>query len=116
MAALGVAGLFLPQELLTAAGQEPIGILRGLVQLLGALLFAFATVNWIARGSLLGGIYNRPVALGNLAHFMIGALVLIKLAIAGERGAAVLVLTAVYVAFALAFTAVLFRSPVARES
>ncbi|MEA2465742.1 MAG: hypothetical protein QOJ98_3489 [Acidobacteriota bacterium] len=110
MGAMGIAGTFAPHELLRAAGVAPAGMLPLLVQLLAALLFAFAMVNWLARGSLIGGIYNRPVAVGNVAHFTIGALALAKATMAGEGN---LVLTIVYVAFAIGFGVVLFRSPVA---
>jgi ATP/ADP translocase len=110
MGAMGVAGSFMPHEILRAMGAVPAGMLPLLVQLLAALLFAFAMVNWLARGSLIGGIYNRPVAVGNVAHFTIGALALVKASLAGEGN---LVLTIVYAVFAIGFGMVLFRSPVA---
>jgi hypothetical protein len=110
MGATGIAGTFLPHELLRAAGIAPAGLLPLLVQLLAALLFAFAMVNWLARGSLIGGIYNRPVLVGNVAHFTIGALALVKATMAGEGN---LVLTIVYAAFAIGFGMLMFRSPVA---
>lgn len=113
MAAAGIAGSFLPHELLRAANIEPASALPLLVQLLGALLFAFAMVNWTARGSLIGGIYNRPVAIGNLTRFVIGALALIKHAAAQRGGAVVWGVALVYLVFAVAFAAVFFRSPVA---
>ena len=55
-----------------------------LVQLAGALYVGFAMVNWMAKGNLLGGIYNRAVAMGNFADFGIGAIVLVKGLIAGQ--------------------------------
>lgn len=110
MAAMGIIGSFAPHEVLRVAGADPTGMLPLLVQLLAALLFAFAMVNWMARGSLIGGIYNRPVAVGNVAHFTIGALALVKAELAGNGH---LVLTIVYVIFAIGFGMVLFRSPVA---
>jgi hypothetical protein len=111
MGAIGIAGTFAPHELLRAADITPTGMLPLLVQLLAALLFGFAMVNWLARGSLIGGIYNRPVAIGNMAHFTIGALALVKATLAGEGN---LVLAIVYVVFAIAFAMVLFRSPVSQ--
>ena len=112
LGALGIAGSFLPQELLAALGVAPSGVLALLVQLLAALLFAFSMVNWMARGSLIGGIYNRPVAIGNLTHFVIGALALAKAVMAGQRHPIVLVLAAIYVVFAIGFAALFVRSPV----
>ena len=109
---LGIAGIaasFLPQEILRALAIEPAGLVPLLVQLLGAALFAFAMVNWTARGSLIGGIYNRAVALGNLTHFVVGGLALAKAAL--SQGGVVWVMAAVYLVFAIGFTMVFFRSP-----
>ena len=112
----GIAGSFMPDELLRALGVAPAGALPLLVQLLAALLFGFAMVNWTARGSLIGGIYNRPIAIGNLAHFVIGALALVRGTMnAGPQRTIVLVAAAIYVVFAIAFSAVFFRSPVAPQ-
>ncbi|HEX4936672.1 MAG TPA: hypothetical protein VFV33_26000 [Gemmatimonadaceae bacterium] len=111
MGAAGIAGLFMPEELLRWTGTDSGAIARTLVQVLAALYFAFAMVNWTARGSLIGGIYNRPVALGNLTHFVIGALTLVQAAVSGDG--AVVTLAVVYAVFAVAFSVVFFRSPVA---
>ena len=102
--------------MLRSVGIDPSGILPVLVQLLAALLFAFAMVNWMARGSLIGGIYNRPVAIGNLTHFGIGALTLTKAVISGERTMPVVTFACLYVGFALAFTILFFRSPVKQNA
>lgn len=115
MGAAGVAGSFAPHELLSAAGIAPDGLLPLVVQLLAALYFAFAMVNWMARGSLIGGIYNRPVAVGNVTHFFIGAFALIRVA-SEQRTPALLVATAVYILFAVGFAMLLFRSPVQSKS
>lgn len=109
---LGIAGTFAPHELLAWAGTPASGITPLLMQLLAALLFAFAMVNWTARGSLIGGIYNRPVAIGNLTHFLIGAISLAKAVAAGHRQTLVIVLAAAYAMFAIAFSAVFLRSAV----
>jgi hypothetical protein len=116
LGAAGIAGTFLPEELLRALGVAPEGALPLLVQLLAALLFAFAMVNWTARGSLIGGIYNRPIAIGNLTHFVIGALALVRGAMqAGPPRTVVMIAAAIYVVFAIAFSALFFRSPVAPQ-
>jgi hypothetical protein len=112
LGAAGLAGTFLPREILQFLGVVPAPLLTLLVQLLAALLFAFAMVNWAARGSLIGGIYNRPIAIGNLTHFVIGAITVTKVVLAGERRPAMLVVAAVYLGFAVAFAAIFFRSPV----
>jgi hypothetical protein len=116
MGAAGMAGLFAPHELLTAFGVPPAASLPLLAQLLAALLFAFAMVNWAAKGSLIGGIYNRPIAIGNLTHFAIGAITLLKVVAAGRSSTAIVITTVVYLLFAAGFTLVFFRSPVAAPS
>ncbi|HEX7140094.1 MAG TPA: hypothetical protein VF219_19740 [Vicinamibacterales bacterium] len=114
LGAAGLAGTFAPHEILQSLGIAPIGVLPLLVQLLAALYFAAAMMNWTARGSLIGGIYQRPVAIANLTHFIIGALALLKAAVA-TRSVPVIIAAAIYGIFALAFANVFFRSPVARN-
>jgi hypothetical protein len=109
----GIGALFLPQEIAAALGMGGGRRAALLVQLAGAMLFSFAMANWMARGSLFGGIYNRPLAVANVTHFAIGAITLVKTALAGWN-LAVAVAAAVYTLFAIAFFAVLGRSPVFR--
>ena len=115
MAAAGIAASFLPHEILRALEIQPTGLLPVIVQLLGAALFAFGLVNWTARGSLIGGIYNRPVAIGNLTHFIIGGLALLKAAAAYHRlglwAAAI-----VDLGFAVAFAMIFWTSPVKKAA
>jgi quinol-cytochrome oxidoreductase complex cytochrome b subunit len=112
LGAAGVAAIFAPQEILAAMSVGDGGMLPVMMQLLGTVWFAFALMNWTARGSLIGGIYNRPVAIANLAHFMVGALALAKAAARTPAPAPLLMLTTVYVVLAIAFGLVFFRSPV----
>ena len=73
LAMLGVGVTFLPQELLIHAGIQPLGTLVLLVQILGAMLIGFATLNWMNRSAHIGGIHRRPVSMANCSHFAIGA-------------------------------------------
>jgi len=116
MGCLGVAASFLPQEILAVIGAPPQGVLPLLVQLGGALYVGFAMVNWMAKGNLLGGIYNRAVAMGNFAHFGIGATVLIKGLLAGQRVPGIWIGGAAYSVFAVCFALVAFGSPVKATS
>ena len=74
---MGVTGIilsFIPQEVshfLSLTESTPI-----VFQILGALYFGFAMLNWTAKANLIGGIYSRPVAIGNFTHFLIGGLIL----------------------------------------
>jgi hypothetical protein len=108
MGAVGLCCIFMPQELVSYASTVPVPMAVIGVQITGALYFGFAMLNWTARANLIGGIYSRPVAIGNLTHFMIGALALLKLVLAGERAVPVLAATAIYCAFAIAFAIVFF--------
>lgn len=115
MGIAGIAAIFAPAELLSSLGLADIAP-PVLVQLLGALYFAFAITNWTARHNPIGGIYSRPLALGNFAHFMIGTLVLIRPAIALPK-APLVIAFAVYLVFALLFGALLFgQGPVGKSA
>lgn len=115
LAALGVSATFLPQEIagLDGGAAEPFTVI--LIQICGALYLGFAALNWTAKGTLLGGIYGRPIVLANFAHFMIGAIALGKFAFAGRPGAVVLAVTAVYAVLAVWFALVFFGSGPAKS-
>ena len=71
MALLGLLTSYLPGKVLTTHGTVPDNATLLLVQMMGGLYLGFAILNWTARGILMGGIYARPVALGNFLHFAI---------------------------------------------
>lgn len=106
----GAVATFLPQEILLYLGVPVDGALPLIIQIVGALYLSFALLNWTAKDSLIGGIYNRPVSIGNLLHFTMGALALGKAAIVGpfEFVCAAIV----YAIFAIAFAMIFFTSPV----
>jgi hypothetical protein len=108
MAVLGLAATFLPQEIIASLGGGTVRTLPLLVQILGALYLAFAMLNWMAKESLIGGIYSRPVSMGNFLHFAIAGIAMVKAVAAGERAISILICTAIYVVFAIAFGAVVF--------
>jgi hypothetical protein len=111
---LGVGGaalLFVPHEILNYFGTASTGLSVMFVQLTGALCFGFAMMNWMAKTVLIGGIYARPLAIGNFTHFFIGALGLLKSASAAQNSSAVWALAVVYKLFAILFGIVLFTHP-----
>ncbi|MEA2488459.1 MAG: hypothetical protein QOH21_251 [Acidobacteriota bacterium] len=112
LAVCGLGCTFLPQEFLAVVGVAPNAVMTAVVQILGALLLAFAMVNWMAKDSLIGGIYNRPVAVGNLVHFAVGAITLAKLVLAGGAPRYLLLPAVLYAVFAIAFATLVFGSPV----
>ena len=114
-AMLGLAGIaltFLPAELLISLDISPSKPQEFLLQIIGALYFAFAMLNWMTKSSLIGGIYNRPVAVANFTHFVIVALALVKGVISNpDLPAGILAATVVYSIFAILFGIILFRHP-----
>ena len=112
--AMGVWGLilsFLPQEALSFAGLSPDGFLPVLVQVAGAMYLGFAMMNWMAKASLIGGIYNRPIVMANMLHFVVAALALIKAALAARSSLGLLIGAALYSLFRVLFAVVLFTHP-----
>jgi len=112
MAMLGLAASFLPQEILARAGARPDGFAVLAVQVAGALYLGFAMLNWMAKANLVGGIYSRPVAVGNLVHFAVVAAALLKALLAGQTAPGIVAGAVAYSAFAVSFGVVLFTHPV----
>ncbi|HYF67435.1 MAG TPA: hypothetical protein VD884_04830 [Ohtaekwangia sp.] len=78
---LGAAGIsltFLPEIVLGFLNIPRNNLPLFLIQILGAFYFAFGMLNWMTKANLIGGIYNRPVAVANLSHFLIAGLALVK--------------------------------------
>ena len=108
LALLGLGTLFAPAEVLGMHGTPPDNATELLIQMMGALYLGFAILNWTARGNLIGGIYSRPVALGNFWHFLIVSLLLIKAAVV-FRVLPLAISATVFSAFAIWFGLVMFR-------
>lgn len=112
-----IAGLitsYFPDRVLETHGTVPDGPTVLLIQMMGALYLGFALLNWTARGVIIGGIYARPLALGNFLHFAMVAVMLTREAI--EHGVVQLATSAaVFSAFAIGFGILLFRPPVPRQ-
>ncbi len=111
MGLLGAAASFLPQEILVWSGTTPERWSAVIVQIAGALYLGFAALNWAAQANLIGGIYSRPVALGNFIHFTAAAMALLKAVAAGEREVVLLFGLAAYTLFAVLFGRVMFGRP-----
>ena len=116
MGVVGIIASFLPQEILTYAGLPSAGIAPLFIQVLGALYLGFAMINWMVRAQLIGGIYGRPVAMGNFLHFMVGALALLKGYFSAPVSGVLLGATGIYTIFAISFTIVLFTHPLKRDA
>ena len=111
MGIAGIAASFLPHEILgywgySAKGFEPVAI-----QIMGALYFGFAMMNWMARDFIIGGIFARPIAMGNFVHFLVAGLALVKVAFSTPDFPLLWILTIFYSVFAILFYLIAFRHP-----
>jgi hypothetical protein len=116
LACTGISLTFLPAEIAGSINSEVSTSLLILFQVLGALYFAFSMLNWMAKESVIGGIYNRPIAIANFTHFFIGSLALIKV-LMKEPGLPLVipVLAGIYTLFAILFGFIFYTSPVSRQ-
>ncbi|MFD2246935.1 hypothetical protein [Pontibacter ruber] len=109
MGMTGLALSFFTQEIAGGLGMNEASAI--VLQVLGALYFGFAMLNWMAKANLIGGIYSRPVAIGNMAHFVIGALALAKLAVKDPSLSYIGAAALVYSVFAILFGYVFYTTP-----
>jgi hypothetical protein len=112
---LGIMGIllsFLPNEITSYLNVEPNIITILFLKILSALYLGFAILNGMAKGTLIGGIYNRPIALGNLMHFGVGAIALFKIFRNIKTHSEIFItLTILYVIFAILFAYVFKTNP-----
>lgn len=106
---MGVATLFLPQEIVAALGLPTADPLPILTQLIGATYFSFALINWMAKSNAIGGIYSRPLSIGNFSHFFIGALILGQYQLANPLDGVILTALTIYTIFAILFWWLAFK-------
>ena len=109
---IGILLLFLPNEIAEYLNVEPTIITILFLKILSALYLGFGILNWTVKGSLIGGIYNRPIALGNLLHFVVGSIELVKVISNIETHREIIIfLTVFYVIFALLFVYIIKTNP-----
>ena len=112
---LGILGLvlsFLPDETIAflEIPTHPVSTL--FLQLLGSLYLGFGMLNWMAKGVAIGGIYNKPIAIGNFMHFGVGAIALLKLVfVLPNYSQMIIPLTLFYTVFTICFAYVFMNNP-----
>ncbi|MEP1150471.1 MAG: hypothetical protein ABJH08_01980 [Balneola sp.] len=116
MGPAGIAFLFLPEEFLSYIDLHPSFITILFIQIFGGLYLGFAVMNWMARGNLIGGIYSKPVAMGNFAHFFIGGLTLLKAAFSFPEILPLWLIASIYGIFATLFALVAFGNPISKKT
>jgi len=115
LAILGLAGLFAPDEIESLLDRSAPPTLALALQLAAGGLLGFAMLNWMSRRNRIGGIYGRPLGVGNLLLFAVGASSLGKAAVAGTAPAATIPLTALFALLAAAFAWLVFvHDPLSR--
>ena len=116
LALIGISLIFFPKEILDYFELSTSDTLELLMQIIGSFYFAFAMLNWMSKGSLIGGIYNRPIALANWTHFFIAGLALIKGVLANPSLSYVIwSIAIIYSIFAILFGIVAFKHPVSEN-
>ena len=111
-AIIGILLSFLPDEILDCLSVEPTIITILFLKILSALYLGFGILNWMAKGTLIGGIYNRPIAIANFTHFTVGAITLLKVIPDIKTHSEIIIfLTVFYIIFALLFAYVFKTNP-----
>jgi Na+-driven multidrug efflux pump len=112
---LGITGLilsFFPKEIISYLNDETNVITTLILQIIGSVYLGFGMLNWMAKGTRIGGIYNRPIAIGNFMHFGVGAMTLIKVVFGIQIHAEIIIpLTIIYGIFAISFAYVFMTNP-----
>ena len=115
-ALIGISLIFLPKEILDYLELSVSDTLELLMQIIGSFYYAFAMLNWMSKGSIIGGIYNRPIAITNLTHFVIAGLALIKGILSNPSLSYIIwSIAIIYSIFAILFGIVAFKHPVSEN-
>ena len=112
LAVNGFGFTFFPNEIAGLLINDDNHIFILILQILGALYLGFSILNWMSKASLIGGIYNKPILIGNLLHFFTASMALIKLAFKVETNLQLIFsYTIIYSLFTLFFGYVFFTNP-----
>ena len=116
LALIGISLIFFPKEILDYFELSVSETLELLMQIIGSFYFAFAMLNWMSKESIVGGIYNRPIAIANLTHFVIAGLSLIKGILSNSSLSYIIwSITIIYSIFAILFGIVAFKHPASQN-
>ena len=80
-------------------------------QLLAGGAIGFGLLNWVGRGAIYGGIYGRPIVVGNLGHGAIIGLVMLRWQLEPGSTGVGWVVAGAFLAYGSVFGAMLFRPP-----
>lgn len=109
---LGVLLTFLTQEIAEIIHFKSGKISFLILQILGSAYLGLAILNWMTKNNLIGGIYSRPLLIGNLIHFLVSSFALFRMIKHSENLLLMCVsLTIIYTFFTLAFSYVFITNP-----
>ncbi|MGE0104429.1 MAG: hypothetical protein AB7H86_20070 [Blastocatellales bacterium] len=108
LAICGLIMIFSASELSATLFDDKSGSLP--IELWGSAIIGFAAMNWIARHSILGGIYGRAVVAGNQVHFFIGSMIMLRVLVNGGVAIPIGILFIIYALHALLFSYLMFWS------
>jgi hypothetical protein len=112
LGASGLALTFAPDVILSLLSVAPDKAALILLQIIGALYFAFAMLNWMTKESRIGGIYNRPIAVANLTHYIIAGLAIVKAVIADNDLSTIFWAAGIiYVVLGICFGVIMYTHP-----
>ncbi len=117
---MGIAGMlmtFIPDLILNYLDVNVDKTTVFAIQILGALYFAFAMFNWMNKRDLIGGIYNRPLAVANVCHYSIAGLALVN-GLMSNPNLSPIIWTAgiIYAVLAIVFGLILMRHPLSEST
>ena len=113
LGAIGIIFTFIPDTILNQLNIDTNATTLFLIQIMGALYFAFGMLNWMSRESLTGGIYNRPIAVANFTHFFIAGLTLTKGLISNSNLPHIFwIVGLIYFLLCILYGVILFRNPI----
>jgi hypothetical protein len=110
LAVLGLLALFLPKEIMASLNSSDMGNSPLIVSILGAAYLGFAFLNWNSRSITIGGIYAKPLSLGNFVHFAISFITIIKISLNSDS-ILLWTLTLFYGFLAFSFGKITFTHP-----
>ena len=117
LAVNGFGFTFFPNEIAGLLINDDNYIFILILQILGALYLGFSILNWMSKASLIGGIYNKPILIGNLLHFFTASMALIKLTFKVETNLQLIFsYTIIYSLFTLFFGYVFFTNPSLKQT
>jgi hypothetical protein len=109
----GLGMLFLPDELLPMIQPDYPLSAAWVGQLMGSGWLALAALNWLNRGAVIGGIYQRPVVIANLTLYFISGGSLVPFAIRSDFQPTLTVACIVALVMAGAYAYALRKGPLA---